>query len=503
MNEMTFPKLPSRLRDVELLPSQAIAYDKLKQAIEACPIVSLTNTPGRGKTTTLRKLARELDAHFLGYEEVCELLRKTPLMHSFEAIHDLVMRSLRTNPIVVCDDFPFWSLINDEAAGWARSSTWLVTMSSIASAAVREDMRLVAGGGIPSDIGEPVAKISIPPLGAEDYAAFLNDALGSDVAGVDFERLHRTAPELDLYQLGILANFMRGHGPLATSEMERCLEQDILSTNLKMKEVESLSFDNLPGTEAIAEALETHIVLPFKNREIAEELGAKPRRGVLLYGPPGTGKTSIGRALAHRMQGRFFLIDGTCVTEPPLAFFHMIEGIVREAKANSPSVLFIDDADVLFQIDHIAGLSRYLLTLLDGLESETSSNVCVILTAMDAQKLPEALLRSGRVELWLETQLPDEAARALILRRWMEPGAKGFETIDVGRIAKETGGFTPADLRRLIGDAKLLHAADLVAGNQLRSGDDYLLAAIAELVDLRDRMARQLADDNLRVRAYA
>src|SRR5262249_40171763 len=161
----------------------------------------------------------------------------------------------------------------------------------------------------------------------------------------------------------------------------------------------------------IVEALETNIVLPFENRKLAMELGLKPKRGVLLYGPPGTGKTSIGRALAHRMKGKFFLIDGSFISEPPNMFFEKFQAVVREAEENSPSVLFIDDADVLFRIDHVAGLVRYLLSLLDGLESETARNVCVMMTAMDVKKIPDALLRSGRVELWLETRQPSEETR--------------------------------------------------------------------------------------------
>jgi len=73
----------------------------------------------------------------------------------------------------------------------------------------------------------------------------------------------------------------------------------------------------------------------------------------LPHGFPGAGKTSIGRALAHRMKGKFFMIDGTFITEPPGAFFNRVKAVFEAARANSPSVIFIDDADVLFKTDHV------------------------------------------------------------------------------------------------------------------------------------------------------
>jgi cell division protease FtsH len=70
----------------------------------------------------------------------------------------------------------------------------------------------------------------------------------------------------------------------------------------------------------------------------AKKLGLKPKRGVLLHGFPGTGKTSVARALARPMKGKFFMIDGTFITEPPNAFFSRVRSVFEAAKSNSPSV---------------------------------------------------------------------------------------------------------------------------------------------------------------------
>ena len=162
--------------------------------------------------------------------------------------------------------------------------------------------------------------------------------------------------------------------------------------------------------------LEANIVLPLENDELATELSLKPKRGVLLAGPPGTGKTTIGRALAHRLKSKFFLIDGTFISGTD-HFYGRVHHVFEEAKRNAPSIIFIDDSDVIFESGEELGLYRYLLTMLDGLESETAGRVCVMMTAMDVSNLPPALVRSGRVELWLQTRLPDSEARANLMRK--------------------------------------------------------------------------------------
>src|SRR6185295_9430975 len=119
----------------------------------------------------------------------------------------------------------------------------------------------------------------------------------------------------------------------------------------------------------------------LENDELATELNLRPKRGVLLVGPPGTGKTTIGRALAHRLKSKFFLIDGTYISGTN-QFYNRVHQVFEEAKHNAPSIIFLDDSDVIFESGEELGLYRYLLTMLDGLESESAGQVCVMMTAM-------------------------------------------------------------------------------------------------------------------------
>jgi ATP-dependent 26S proteasome regulatory subunit len=135
------------------------------------------------------------------------------------------------------------------------------------------------------------------------------------------------------------------------------------------------------------------------------------------------------------------------------------------------------------------GLYRYLLTMLDGLESESVGRVCVMMTAMDVGHLPPALLRSGRIELWLETCLPDEGARADILRQRLAELPAALTTVDLPGLVAASDGLTGADLKRLVEDGKILYAYDRARNRPLRPPTEYFLAAVETVRANRERYA--------------
>lgn len=157
------------------------------------------------------------------------------------------------------------------------------------------------------------------------------------------------------------------------------------------------------------------------------------------------------------------------------------------AKQNAPSIIFIDDTDAIFEGGEELGLYRYLLTKLDGLESESSGGICVMMTAMNVGDLPPALIRSGRIELWLEMNLPDEAAREQILRTNLDTLPEEINHPDIARIVQATEGFTGADLKRLVDDAKVLYAYDLACERQAQPATSYYLAAVEKVLANKER----------------
>jgi SpoVK/Ycf46/Vps4 family AAA+-type ATPase len=200
----------------------------------------------------------------------------------------------------------------------------------------------------------------------------------------------------------------------------------------------------------------------------------------LLSGPPGTGKTTIGRALAHRLKSKFFLIDGTMVAGTS-DFYEELQKVFDAARRNAPSIVFIDDSDVMFEGNGDPGLYRYLLTVLDGIQSAGADRVCVMMTAMNPGSLPPAMLRSGRVELWLETRLPDPSAREEILRERLIDLPGPLAQADVVRVAEAAHGLTGADLKGVVEDAKLLFAHDVSTATPTRGVEEYFLDAIREV----------------------
>ncbi|MEJ0037951.1 MAG: AAA family ATPase [Gammaproteobacteria bacterium] len=484
---------------IRLSPAQLVAYEKAEKLLEVSPIVIVMGQGGSGRTTILKALARKYSGTLLEPEDATPATVARVGGVSDVASSALILRALERSDTVLLD---FGVGV---ATGKRGSYYSLIARRHIYDTVLRTGKRLIVAGyasPLPAQsYGSDTAWVTIPGFKPEDYIAFAESIMGKEkAAGIDFKLVYRFASMLSGHQLKMACGLMAQEKAPTAEMFIDCLQRHgIVTANTRTEEVEPLTFDSLPGAEEIGRKLESHIVLPLENRVLAQKLNLKPKRGVLLYGPPGTGKTSIGRALAHRMKGKFFLVDGALVSEPPSAFFGKLEKIVREAKENSPSVLFIDDADVLFKIEHISGLARYLLTLLDGLESETSSNVCVMMTAMDVRKMPEALLRSGRVELWLETKLPTEEIRGRILQRWMGTELPGHEAIEYAGLAKATEGFTPADLRRIATDAKALYASDKVNKRKLRNATEYVKASVDNIMASRSRMASSLGDDSLRV----
>jgi len=294
---------------------------------------------------------------------------------------------------------------------------------------------------------------------------------------------------------------LRADRELSTARFTEYLAAQNMTSNVELEQVAPVDWKDLKGFDDVIQALEAKIALPFENRALAAELQLKPKRGVLLAGPPGTGKTTIGRALAARLKSKFFLIDGTVIAGSD-NFYGRVRRIFDAAKRNAPAVVFIDDGDLIFENSDGAGFCRYLLTMLDGLESASAERVCVIVTAMDAHSLPPALLRSGRIELWLETRLPDPDARAAILSDRLSKAPPPLAKVDLGAIVEASHGLTGADLRAVVEDGKLLFAHGRVSGEQARPVEEYFLEAIATVRANRRNYARRRPAQYMEARGY-
>jgi AAA+ superfamily predicted ATPase len=484
-----------------LCPAQKRALDGLLSDQPLGNLFTLRARGGMGKTTVLRAAHQALGGAFLTTREFVDALRPRHPLALEETFAEWLGDQLHRHERVFLDDL---DLISNVTSGgchaYPRSGFLAAALAPLVAFAEEAGRKLIVSGSsnLPSEIRERGFDRRIKDFSPRDYEHVCQTYLGSRLsAGLDYAKVHRFAPRLTGHQLKWVSVYRSRDEHLDTEAFIEFLRSRHLTSNVDLGEVQQVELRDLKGVEEVLQSLEANIIVPLENDALAAELQLKPKRGVLLLGPPGTGKTTVGRALAHRLKSKFFLLDGTIISGTQ-HFYYQISQVVEAAKENAPAILFIDDSDVIFESGQELGLYRYLLTLLDGLESATAGRVCVMLTAMDVSYLPPALIRSGRIELWLEMRLPHEAARAEILRDCLASlPAELREAVDLAAVAATTDGLTGADLKRLVEDGKNALAYDKVQGKPTRPLLDYLLAAVESLRDNKQRYAQAEATARL------
>ena len=225
-----------------------------------------------------------------------------------------------------------------------------------------------------------------------------------------------------------------------------------------------ITFADVAGTEEAKEEVE-EIVDFLKSPERFHALGGRIPRGVLLVGSPGTGKTLLAKAIAGEAQVPFYSISGSEFVEMFVGVgAARVRDLFEQAKRNSPCIIFVDEIDAVGR-HRGAGLGgghdereqtlNQILTEMDGFD--TNAKVIVIAATNRPDILDPALLRPGRFDRHIVIDLPDIKGRAAILK--VHTKDKPLEEdIDLEVIARETPGFSGADLANLCNEAALLAA---------------------------------------------
>jgi len=462
---------------VKLCPAQQQAFEGLARSRTCGNLFVLSGAEGCGRTTVARALAREMEARYLGAAELHKWAMKAHPLGIEEAWTESILGTLKENHRLVVDDFDAAEFLMGSCHSYPRPNHFDTGVTAIADEVHRlNGWILFVGSGGSSTLSCQAIRWPIGRFTIRDQEFLFRAHYSQEsVASLDFSKIFRFAPRLSARQIARSAKFMDRDGLTTEGLLEYLRSQDLV-TNVDLGEVEKVELRDLQGVDGVLERLEAHIVIPLENDELSKKLNLVPRRGVLLYGPPGTGKTTVGRALAHRLKSKFFLIDGTFVSGSS-SFYNNVIRVFELAKRNAPAVVFIDDSDVIFESGEDFGFYRYLLTILDGVESEEAGRLTVMMTAMDVAKLPPALIRSGRIELWLEMKLPDAPARRHILEQRFEKSVPEKFPVEWDRLVEATDGFTGADLRRLVEDGKNLWGQSIVKGRSGDPNESFLLAA--------------------------
>jgi len=446
-----------------LAPSQQHVCDAIVSAWPYCSLFHLWSSSGCGRSTLLQQLHQQFGGIVLSPTDFVtdQIGRESTALE--DTIFCVIRRALERADVVLIDD---WQLLANVVSGcgdsYPRTGYLDAVSEAIAELVLASGKKLLISSdrSLPDPISVRCYAMGFSEFNVVDYEYLCGEFGGDSSASLDYGKIHRFAPRLNGYQLRKACEYAARENTWDTESVLDYLREQELASNVQISEVATSSFEDLIGVDDVLASLTKHIVLPLENDDLALELDLHPKRGVLLLGPPGTGKTTIGKALAHRLKGKFFLIDGTVISGTE-SFYHKISWIFAEARDNAPSVIFIDDSDVIFENRKEHGLYRYLLTKLDGLEGKSNGRVCVILTAMELQHIPPALMRSGRVELWLQMGYPDRPARHEVLRRLTAALPDKYATFDLSVAANLSDGCSGADLKRLVNDAKALLAWDL------------------------------------------
>ena len=226
----------------------------------------------------------------------------------------------------------------------------------------------------------------------------------------------------------------------------------------------TISFDDVAGVDEAKQEL-AEIVEFLMSREKFQSLGARIPRGVLLVGPPGTGKTLLARAVAGEASVPFFSISGSEFVEMFVGVgASRVRDLFDQAKRNTPCIIFIDEIDAVGRHrgsglggshDEREQTLNQILTEMDGFE--TNLGVIVIAATNRPDILDPALLRPGRFDRRVVLDRPDIVGRKAILKVHSK-GKPLAEDVDLEIIAKQTAGFSGADLANLINEAAILVA---------------------------------------------
>lgn len=226
-----------------------------------------------------------------------------------------------------------------------------------------------------------------------------------------------------------------------------------------------VTFENVAGLEGAKEEVQ-EIVDFLKNPEKYTSLGGKIPKGALLVGPPGTGKTLLAKAVAGEAKVPFFSLSGSDFVEMFVGVgASRVRDLFKQAKEKSPSIIFIDEIDAVGRArgkNSISGSNderentlNQLLTEMDGFG--TNSSVIVLAATNRAEILDKALLRAGRFDRQIYVDLPDIKERKEIFQVHLKP-LKKVDDLDIDFLAKQTPGFSGADIANVCNEAALIAA---------------------------------------------
>jgi len=232
-----------------------------------------------------------------------------------------------------------------------------------------------------------------------------------------------------------------------------------ISTETSVDRKVRVTYEEVGGLREKVKAMREIVELPLKHPELFARLGIEPHSGILLYGPPGCGKTLLAKVMASESEANMFPINGPEIMNKYYGETEAkIRDIFKEAKDNSPSIIFIDEIDAIAPKREEAygdvekRVVAQLLALMDGLNDR--GNVIVLGATNRPDSVDPALRRPGRFDREFEISVPNEDGRLEILEIHTR-GMPISEDIDLKDLSSELHGYTGADIKSLCREAAM------------------------------------------------
>jgi cell division protease FtsH len=266
-----------------------------------------------------------------------------------------------------------------------------------------------------------------------------------------------------------------------------------------------VTFKDVAGLLEAKQEVE-EIVSFLKNPGKYTELGGKIPKGALLVGPPGTGKTLLAKAVAGEANVPFFSLSGSDFVEMFVGVgASRVRDLFRQAKEKAPCIVFIDEIDAVGRArgknvnmnanDERENTLNQLLTEMDGFGS--NSGVIILAATNRADVLDKALLRAGRFDRQIHVELPDINERKEIFAVHLRP-IKKDESVDTDFLARQTPGFSGADIANVCNEAALIAARN---GKQFVQKEDFM-SAVDRIVGGLEKRSKIMTENERKSIAY-
>lgn len=267
----------------------------------------------------------------------------------------------------------------------------------------------------------------------------------------------------------------------------------------------AITFKDVAGQEGAKQEVQ-EIVEFLKNPKKYTDLGGKIPKGALLVGPPGTGKTLLAKAVAGEANVPFFSMSGSDFVEMFVGVgASRVRDLFNKAKAKAPSIIFIDEIDAVGRArsnnpgmggnDERENTLNALLTEMDGFG--TNSGVIILAATNRVDMLDKALLRAGRFDREIHVELPDLNERKAIFKVHLEP-IKVDETLDIELLARQTPGFSGADIANVCNEAALIAAR----ADKPMVGQQDFLAAVDRIIGGLEKKTKVMTAEEKRAIAF-